>query len=139
MAPAEHVSSFSAPAIDMNEDEKAYKITAELPGLDTKDVDLSVSGNTLVVKGEKRQEKEEKDRAYAFPSELTDHSGAHSNCRHVVVIATGHADYSKGVLTITLPKTADAQKQAKKIEVKSTWNGTLQWRHFKPVPPPHQC
>src|SRR5262249_4814056 len=49
--------AFSLPAIDMTEDDKAYKISAELPGLDAKDMDVSVSGNTLVLKGEKRQEK----------------------------------------------------------------------------------
>ena len=58
--------SFSAPAIDMSEDEKAYKISAELPGLDAKDVDVSVSGNMLILRGEKRQEKEEKDKNYYF-------------------------------------------------------------------------
>ena len=45
--------AFSLPAIDMTEDDKAYKISAELPGLDAKDMDVSVSGNTLVLKGEK--------------------------------------------------------------------------------------
>src|SRR5215469_12552589 len=58
--------SFSAPAIDMSEDDKTYKISAELPGLDAKDVDISVSGSTLLLKGEKRQEKEEKDKNYYF-------------------------------------------------------------------------
>ena len=53
--------SFSAPAIDMSEDDKAYRISAELPGIDAKDIDVSVSGDTLILKGEKRQEKEEKD------------------------------------------------------------------------------
>ena len=58
--------TFSVPASDMSEDEKAYKISAELPGLDAKDVDVSVSGNMLVLKGEKRQEKEEKDKNFYF-------------------------------------------------------------------------
>ena len=58
--------SFSVPAIDMSEDEKVYKISAELPGMDAKDIDVSVSGDTLVLKGEKRQEKEEKDKNYHF-------------------------------------------------------------------------
>src|SRR5271165_6210001 len=48
--------TFSTPAIDMREDEKAYKISAELPGIDAKDVDVSVFGDMLVLKGEKRQE-----------------------------------------------------------------------------------
>ena len=54
--------TFSAPAIDLSEDDNAYKISAELPGLDAKDVELSVSGNTLVLKGEKRQEKPSRRR-----------------------------------------------------------------------------
>ncbi len=58
--------SFSMPAIDMSEDEKAYKISAELPGMDPKDIDVSMSGDILVLRGEKRQEKEEKDRNYHF-------------------------------------------------------------------------
>ena len=112
--------SFSAPAIDMSEDDKAYKITAELPGLDAKDVDVSVSGNTLVLKGEKRQEKEEKNKNYFFSER------AYGSFQRAFELSTTvdrdkiAADYSKGVLTITLPKTAEAQKQAKKIEVKST-------------------
>src|SRR5262252_4952996 len=58
--------SFSTPAIDMSEDEKAYKISAELPGIDAKDIDVSLSGDTLVLRGEKRQEREEKDKNYHF-------------------------------------------------------------------------
>jgi HSP20 family protein len=58
--------SFSAPPMDLSEEQNAYKITAELPGLDPKDVDVSVSGNTLVLKGEKRQEKQEENKNYYF-------------------------------------------------------------------------
>jgi HSP20 family protein len=111
--------SFSAPAIDMSEDDKAYKISAELPGLDPKDVDVSVSGNTLVLKGEKRQEKEEKDKNYYFSER------AYGSFQRAFELPASvdrdkvSADVSKGVLTITLPKTPDAQKQQKKIEVKS--------------------
>jgi HSP20 family protein len=107
------------PAIDMSEDDKAYKISAELPGLDAKDVDVSVSGGTLVLKGEKRQEKEEKDKNYYFSER------AYGSFQRAFELPASvdrdkvSADFSKGVLTITLPKTPDAQKQQKKIEVKS--------------------
>src|SRR6516162_6468748 len=53
---------FSMPAIDMSEDEKAYKISAELPGIDAKDIDVSLTGDMLVLRGEKRREKEEKEK-----------------------------------------------------------------------------
>ena len=112
--------AFSTPAIDMSEDDKAYKISAELPGIDAKDIDVSVSGDMLILKGEKRQEREEKDknchfsersygsfqRAFELPASVDRNKVA--------------ADFSKGVLTITLPKTAEAQRPAKKIEVKSS-------------------
>jgi len=49
--------SFSAPAIDFSEDDKSYNLTAEQPGLDIKDIDLTFSGDMLGLKGEKRQEK----------------------------------------------------------------------------------
>ena len=111
--------TFSAPAIDMSEDEKAYKVSAELPGLDAKDVDISISGNTLVLKGEKRQEKEEKEKNYYFSER------AYGSFQRAFELPASvdrdkvSADFAKGVLTITLPKTPDAQKQQKKIEVKS--------------------
>ena len=104
--------TFSTPAIDMSEDEKAYKISAELPGIDAKDIDVSVSGNTLVLKGEKRQEKEEKDKNYYFSER------AYGSFQRAFELPASvdrdkiSADFSKGVLTITLPKTADAQKPA---------------------------
>jgi HSP20 family protein len=110
--------SFSAPAIDMSEDEKAYKISAELPGIDTKDIDVSLSGDTLVLKGEKRQEKEEKDKNYHF-----------SECSYGLFQRSFQlplsiyrdkvaADFSKGVLTMTLPKTAEAQKPQEKLRLR---------------------
>lgn len=111
--------TFSAPAVDLSEDDKAYKITAELPGLDAKDVDVSVSDGRLVLKGEKRQEKEEKDKNYYF-SERT--YGSFQRAFELPASIDRDkiaADFAKGVLTITLPKTAEAQKQSKKIEVKS--------------------
>jgi HSP20 family protein len=111
--------NFNAPAVDVSEDEKSYKITAELPGLDEKNIDVSVSGDTLVLKGEKREEKEEKEknryiseRSYgAFQRAFSLPDGVDRD-----KITAG---FAKGVLTVTLPKTTEAQKQQKKIEVKA--------------------
>ena len=66
-APARRIEStftFTAPAIDVTENGKAYKVTAELPGMEPGNVEVTVSGDMLVIKGEKRQEKEEKDENY---------------------------------------------------------------------------
>jgi HSP20 family protein len=51
-----------APAIDVTETPEAIVVKAEIPGMDPKDVDVKLTGNTLVLRGEKRQEKEEKER-----------------------------------------------------------------------------
>ena len=109
----------AAPAVDVTEDDKAYDVTAELPGLDEKNIEVTVSGDLLVIKGEKNQEKEEKtknsyisERAYgSFQRSFTLPDGVDRD-----KIA---ASFAKGVLTVTMPKTADAQKQQKKIEVKA--------------------
>ena len=115
----ESAFSFSAPAVDMTEDDKAYKITAELPGLDEKDIDVTVSGDMLTLKGEKRYEKDEQDKNRYMTER------AYGSFQRSFVLPDGidrekiAADLSKGVLTITLPKTPEAQKQQKKIEVKT--------------------
>jgi len=109
----------TVPAVDVIEDDRGYKITAELPGLDQKDIEVSVTGDVLVIKGEKRQEREEKDknrylseRSYgAFQRNFSLPDGIDRD--------KINADFAKGVLTLTLPKTAEAQKQQKKIEVKA--------------------
>lgn len=119
--PWRHESSFSfpAPAVDITEDDKAYKITAELPGMSEKDIDISVNGEMLVLKGEKHQEREEKEknrylseRSYgAFHRSFALPDGV--DCDKIA------AQFSQGVLTVTLPKTPDAEKQQKKIEVRA--------------------
>jgi HSP20 family protein len=111
--------SFAAPAIDMSEDEKAYKISTELPGIDAKDIDVSVSGEMLVLRGEKRQEKEEKDNDYHFSERSYGSFQRSFELPSIVDRNKIAADFSKGVLTITLPKTAEARQPVKKIEVKS--------------------
>jgi HSP20 family protein len=110
---------FAQPAVDMTEDEKAYTITAEMPGLEQKDIEVSLSGKTLTLTGQKREETEQKEegvhiseRAYgSFQRSFTLPDGVDSD--------KVSAELSKGVLTITLPKTPEAQKSQKKIEVKA--------------------
>ncbi len=105
-----------APAVDITEDDGAFKLSAELPGMTEKDIEVSLSGDTLTVKGEKRQQREEKDRNYY----LTERS--YGEFRRSFILPEGvdrekvAAAFTNGVLTVTLPKTA--KTTAKKIEVK---------------------
>src|SRR5690606_31437157 len=107
------------PQLDMTEDDEAFHLNVELPGMDEKDVEITLRNHTLTIKGEKKEEKEsrEKDvhrreRAYGYfrrsielPSDVDPDTTA--------------ATDRKGVLTIDLPKTKQAQDQAKRIEVKA--------------------
>lgn len=58
--------NFAAPAIDFAEDEKAYHLAAELPGLSENDINLTVSGDRLTITGEKREESEKKEELSLF-------------------------------------------------------------------------
>lgn len=108
-----------APAMDLVEKEKEYEITAELPGIDEKSVEIKVANRALTIKGEKREEKEEKQKDY-YLSERRYGSFQRSFTLPEGVDADKiEANFAKGVLTVTLPKTADAQKAEKKIEVKA--------------------
>ncbi len=104
------------PAVDITEDDAAYKVTAELPGMEEKNVEVTLSDDVLTIKGEKTAETEKKDKNY-YLSERS--YGAFQ--RSFVVpegVDSGKiaADFAKGVLTVTLPKAAPPMKKA--IEVK---------------------
>lgn len=115
----ESTFNFTAPAIDVVENGKAYKLTAELPGMEAKNLDVTVSGDTLTIKGEKRQESEEKEESYYLCER------SFGSFQRSFALPAGvdrdkiTSELTKGVLTVTLPKTAEAQKQHKKIEVKA--------------------
>jgi HSP20 family protein len=106
-----------SPAIDIVEDEKAYRLTAELPGLEEKDVDISVSGDMLTLKGEKSQDAEHKDKNYTLSER------SYGSFQRSFWLPDGvdrdkiEAVFAKGVLTITLPK-APGTAGPKKITVK---------------------
>jgi HSP20 family protein len=107
------------PPVDLVETEKGYEITAELPGLDEKSIEVKIANGTLIIEGEKQEEKEEKKKDYylhersfgAFARSFGIPAGTDAN--------KIEASFKNGVLTVTLPKTAEAQKPAKKIEVKA--------------------
>lgn len=107
------------PAVDVAESEKTYEITAELPGMDEKNIEVKVVNGSLTIKGEKREEKEEKKKDYYL------HERSFGSFERSFDIPEGvdadkiEASFKKGVLTVTLPKKPEAQKPAKKIEVKA--------------------
>jgi HSP20 family protein len=105
------------PSVDVAETDKEIRITAELPGMDEKDLDVSLSGNNLLIRGEKKAEKEEKGEHY-FHKESS--YGAFHRTIPLpteVVEDQVEATFKKGVLKIRLPKSPEAQKARKKITI----------------------
>ena len=108
-----------APSVDMTETDHDLQISAELPGVDEKDVEVLVSDDVLTIKGEKQVEKEEKEKDYRL---IERSYGAFER----VIPLPYHVDpdavdakFSRGVLTVILPKPPDQRKAAKKIAVKA--------------------
>jgi len=98
----------SWPNVEVSDSDREVRVTAEVPGLSDKDVELLVEDGVLTIRGEKKSEAEDKDRGYseryygrferriALPSEV-DEDGA-------------KAEFRDGVLTVTLPKSPDAER-----------------------------
>lgn len=110
---------FATPRVDVSEEEKAYRIAAELPGMGEQDIDVTLAGNVLTIAAEKSEEKEEKERNYHFSERRS------GSFRRSFYLPEGierdqiEATLKNGVLTLTLPKTPEAQTPQKKIEVKT--------------------
>jgi HSP20 family protein len=104
------------PNIELSETDKEIKVTAELPGLDEKDVDVELSNGVLSISGEKKTESEDKDQRFSeryygrferrIPVEDMDEDKV-------------SASFKKGLLTVILPKLAQAHSAAKRISINS--------------------
>ena len=99
--------------------EKAYEVTAELPGIDDKNIEVTLSDDVLTIKGEKREEKEEKERNYQLSERLYGAFERSFEMPEGVDTEKVEARFDKGVLKITLPKKPEALKKEKKIEIKT--------------------
>ncbi len=105
------------PAMDIVEKDGAFEVTAELPGLDAKDIDVQLADGMLTIKGEKHEEKEEKTKG-RYVSERR-----YGSFRRTLQVPGGvdpekiEASYKSGVLTVSLPKSPEAQKKEKTIPV----------------------
>jgi HSP20 family protein len=110
----------ATPPVDVSETDKAYEITAELPGLDEKNIEVNVAQGGLTIKGEKTEEKEEKKKDTYVCERRYGSFERYFDLPDGVDADKIEATFNKGVLKVTLPKTAEAQKPGMKIEVKAT-------------------
>jgi HSP20 family protein len=107
------------PAVDIAESDKAYEITAELPGMDEKNIEVKLSNGGLTIKGEKQEEKEKKEKGYYLQERHFGSFQRYLRLPEGVDTDKIEASFKNGVLTVTLPKTPEAQKAEKKITVKA--------------------
>lgn len=107
------------PQLDVTEDDTAFQVKVELPGLDEKDVDVTLAERVLTIKGEKKEEKEEKDKDYHRRER------GYGYFRRSIELPAGvdadaiKASFRKGIMTIELPKTKEAKEKVKHIEVRA--------------------
>ncbi|MDX8451136.1 Hsp20/alpha crystallin family protein [Mesorhizobium sp. VK9D] len=106
------------PRTDIAETESAVEVSVELPGLDQKDVNVSLTDSALTIKGERRSDREESDKGYHLAER------SYGSFYRSIPLPSGvdtdqvNAEFKNGVLTVTLPKTQEALSRVKKIEVK---------------------
>jgi HSP20 family protein len=114
----ESFGAFS-PRVDVSENDEEIKVTAELPGLDEDDIEVSLAHNLLTVSGEKQEEVEDNGKNF-YRMERSYGSFRRTIPLPVEVEADKvKAKFKKGILTVTLPKTAEAQRQARRIPIKT--------------------
>jgi HSP20 family protein len=105
------------PHVDVAETDTEYKVTAELPGLEEKDVELTLRDNALTLSGEKRNEREEREGGRYYAERF------HGRFSRTIPLADDvdadkvAAAFKNGVLTVVLPKNPRAREQAKRIPI----------------------
>jgi HSP20 family protein len=110
-------ASMISPRIDVSENEKEIVVTAELPGLEERDVEVLLADNALTLKGEKKAERNESEHGYVYKERSFG-----SFRRTLPLDAEVNPDevdarFHNGVLTVTLPKSPEVQKKGWKIDV----------------------
>ena len=107
------------PRVNMSETDKAIELTAELPGVEEKDIDVTLSGDMVTIKGEKKAEREEKNKDYRLVERS--HGSFERTMRLPCEVqdAKVKAEFMDGVLTVILPKTPEAKAKIRKIPVKT--------------------
>lgn len=105
------------PRMDVSETDEHIEVKAELPGLEKKDIDISLERDALIIKGEKKHEKEEEGKTFHCIERSYGSFYRALRLPTEVDPARIDAKFNNGVLTITLPKTEEARKKIAHIEV----------------------
>ena len=107
------------PRVDLTENDKEVVVSIELPGVDEKDVDLTLDGRNLVVRGEKKEEDESRE------GDTYRYERTYGSFQRVVPLPEGldedkaGARFRKGVLTVRIPRSTESRNRRKKVVVES--------------------
>jgi len=107
-----------SPRINVSEADKEIEITAELPGVEENDIDVSLSDDQLTIKGEKKSETEKTDKDYHLVERIYGSFERTMRLPCEVDSDKVKAKFKNGVLTVTLPKSPEAEAKTKKIPIK---------------------
>ena len=129
LAPAEPRSFAAAgtqgavwPSLDVDETDQAYMVTAELPGIDQKDIELDLSDNALTLRGEKRSERKEEEGGRRYSERSYGRFERTIPFAQEIDADKVEASCENGLLKITLPKNARARDKSRRIEIKGGAN-----------------
>jgi HSP20 family protein len=106
------------PSIDVEETETAYNLTAELPGVDPKNVDLNLRDNILTISGEKTQEQKSEEGGRTWTERSYGRFERSIPFEAEIDADRIEATYRNGVLAVILPKNARAQEKTRKIDIR---------------------
>lgn len=107
------------PSVDVKESDRDFTIRAELPGVEEKDIEVNVAGDTVTIRGEKKEEKEDKGKNYYYMER------SYGSFNRVIPLATetdankAQASFKNGVLNITIPKNQSAKAKEIKVPIKA--------------------
>lgn len=106
-------------AVDIVERDGEYEISAEMPGMDEKEIEVKLSDGGLVIRGEKKAEKEERKKGYHLSERQYGAFERYFSLPNGVDAEKVSASFKNGVLKIALPKTTEARRNEKKIAIKT--------------------
>jgi HSP20 family protein len=109
----------AAPAIDCSETASAFEVVAELPGVSEKDVHVEFANGELKIKGEVKEDKEERQKDFHITERRRGAFERRIRLPDAIDADKIEAKFKQGLLTVTVPKTAEAQKSAKRIAIKA--------------------
>jgi HSP20 family protein len=108
------------PRVDVRDSRKAIEVSVELPGMDDKDVEVSLAPGALTIRGEHRSERDEEDQGYVLRERSIGVIERTVPLPDGLALDDAKATFRNGVLTVAIPKTPEAQAASKRIPVRKS-------------------